>query len=117
MADTGLRLWYMLIYASCFVLGKYFGAGVYFARDASYSCHPRYSPPDINNHRTMFYCNILLGMCTRGDQSMLQPPVIAQSGNLTDVYDSTVDNPSNPSVYVSCYRDNRVYPTYLITFT
>ena len=33
----------------------------------------------------------------------------------TDLYDSTVDNVSNPQIFVA-YHDAQAYPEYLITF-
>ena len=64
----------------------------------------------------MLYCDVLLGMVAVGNPSMLEPPIIDAAVNTTERYDSTVDNTANPSIYVSCYRDNMAYPTYVITF-
>ena len=64
----------------------------------------------------MFLCDILLGLSTVGNKTMLEPPVINPSVSNTDRYDSTVNNNSNPTIFVSCYRDNMSYPTYLISF-
>ena len=64
----------------------------------------------------MLYCDVLMGVYTKGTEQMLEPPVIDSSVSKTDKYDSTVDDLDNPSIYVSCYHDNMAYPTYLITF-
>ena len=88
---------------------------MYFAKSAHYS--RRYSPAGPNNERKMLYCDVLLGMFTVGDQTMREPPVIDPQVSRTDRYDSTVNKQSSPTIYVSCYRDNRAYPTYLITYT
>lgn len=98
----------------CFVLGKLFGAGVYFASKAGDAS--RYAPAERNEEKTMFYCDVLVGLYTKGDPSMIEPPPIDPSINATDRYDSTVNDTSNPSIFVSCYRDYMAYPKYLITF-
>ena len=41
-------------------------------------------------------------------------PDIRDHGTLS-LYDTTVDNQSNPSIYVT-YHDSQAYPEYLITF-
>ena len=87
---------------------------MYFARDAQYSAS--YSPAGTNQQRKMFYCEVLIGLTTVGNSSMLEPPVVNASVSATDKYDSTVNNVTSPTVYVSCYRDYMAYPTYLITF-
>jgi O-acetyl-ADP-ribose deacetylase (regulator of RNase III) len=94
--------------------GKAFGAGVYFASNAQLSSG--YSPAGTNQHRKMFYCEVLIGCTTVGNSSMLEPPVINSAVSATDKYDSTVNNVATPTIYVSCYRDYMAYPTYLITF-
>ena len=65
----------------------------------------------------MLYYDVLLGMSTVGKKDMIEPPVIDPAASQTDRYDSTTGNPENPTIYISCYKDNRAYPTYLVTFT
>ena len=91
-----------------------FGKGVYFARDALYSCHTKYSPPDAQGHRYMYYANVLVGEYTAGNRSMIVPP----NKNSTDpheTYESVVDNLAKPSMYV-LFQDYEYYTEYLITF-
>ena len=38
-----------------------YGKGVYFARDASYSCSERYSPPDGKGIQRMFVSRVTVG--------------------------------------------------------
>ena len=97
-----------------FSTGKLYGAGVYFADTAAGSS--RYARANNSQERKMFLCDVLLGMSTVGTTTMLEPPVIDPSISSTDRYDSTVNNVSNPTIFVSCYRDNMAYPTYLISF-
>ena len=98
----------------CLFLGTAYGHGVYFARHAQLSSG--YSPAGANQKRKMFCCEVLLGLTTVGNSSMLEPPVINSAVSATDKYDATVNAVASPTIYVSCYRDYMAYPTYLITF-
>jgi hypothetical protein len=95
-----------------FYLGVAFGKGVYFARDASMSASYAHAMP--NRMRYMYYTRVAVGQCALGNPSMLVPP--AKGGTSNDSYDSTVNNPASPTVFVLFY-DNQYYPEYLITFT
>ena len=99
---------------SFIVSATVYGNGVYFARDASYSIQPRYSPPDAAGNRYLYLAHVLVGEYATGRQGMITPPPKAGS-DATDAYDSVVDNPGNPSIFVVFY-DNQCYPDYLITF-
>ena len=105
----------VIIYDVSFVTATAFGAGVYFAVNASYSSGGTYSPPDGNGNKHIFLALVLTGEYTKGNSSLRVPP--AKDPNKSDVvlYDSVVDNPSNPSMYVIFY-DAQCYPEYLITF-
>jgi len=89
-----------------------FGKGVYFARDARYSMSPEYSPPDADGVRNMFLVRAVVGEVCKGVQDALTPAV--RHGN--QLYDSTVDDVENPSIYVT-YHDSQVYPDILIKFS
>ncbi|XP_022795893.1 poly [ADP-ribose] polymerase 14-like [Stylophora pistillata] len=90
-----------------------YGNGVYFARDASYSTQKTYSPPDATGNRHIYLARVLAGEYTTGRQGMITPP--PKGSDATDAYDSVVDNPTNPTIFVVFY-DNQCYPDYLITF-
>ncbi|XP_053321588.1 protein mono-ADP-ribosyltransferase PARP14-like [Spea bombifrons] len=94
----------------------YFGNGVYFAVNASYSTRHTYSPPDpATGRRYVYQVKMLTGRYARGEMGLRAPP--SRSGNDPyDQYDSIVDNLHNPSMFVA-FHDNQVYPEYLITFT
>ena len=97
-----------------FILATHFGRGVYFARDASYSCQHIYSPPGPNGLRYMYYANVLVGEYTTGNASM----IVAPSKNTADpneTYDSVVNDVANPCIYVM-FQDYEYYTEYLITF-
>ena len=96
------------------LLATAWGKGVYFAREASYSCHTKFSPPDSNGHRYMYYANVLVGEYTKGHSSMIVPPN-KNSTDAHETYNSVVDNPAKPSIYV-LFQDYEYYTEYMITF-
>eukprot|EP00118_Oscarella_pearsei_P023261 m.275485 g.275485 ORF g.275485 m.275485 type:complete len:935 (+) comp40601_c0_seq1:2453-5257(+) len=94
--------------------GTAYGQGVYFAKMSSLS--HRYTKPDLNGDRTMFYCYVLMGLSVVGNPSMVEPPLTDPSASKVDRYDSTVNNLKNPTIFVSCYRDYMAFPAYVITY-
>ncbi|KAK7828036.1 hypothetical protein U0070_013662 [Myodes glareolus] len=91
-----------------------YGKGTYFAVDASYSADDKYSRPDANGKKHMYYVRVLIGNYTKGNQSLIVPPP-RDHQNPTDLYDTVTDDDINPSIFVVFY-DNQAYPEYLITF-
>ncbi|XP_041529394.1 protein mono-ADP-ribosyltransferase PARP14-like [Microtus oregoni] len=92
----------------------YYGKGTYFAVDASYSAHDKYSRPDANGKKYMYYVRVLTGNYTKGNPSLIVPPP-RDPQNPTDLYDTVTDDDKSPSLFVVFY-DNHAYPEYLITF-
>lgn len=90
-----------------------YGNGTYFALNASYSSSNTYSVPDAQGHKHMYLCRVLTGDYTKGAGGMFVPP--AKNANC-DLYDTVVDNPNAPTIFV-VFRDDNAYPEYLITFT
>ena len=90
-----------------------YGKGVYFARDASYSAHTIYAVPDRSGTQYMMACRVVVGEYCRGVKDALTPAVRDHSNNI--LYDSTVNDMSDPSIYVT-YHDAQAYPEYLISF-
>ncbi|KAL8567911.1 hypothetical protein ACOMHN_059033 [Nucella lapillus] len=87
------------------------GDGVYFAINANYSATATYSPPDISGNRYIYYCKVLVGCPTVGQQNMrVLPP---RSGDI--LFDSATDNHKRPSMYI-IFNDTQAYPEYMITF-
>jgi len=89
-----------------------YGAGVYFAKDASYSAHDIYSPPDSSNNKYMFLVRVLTGQYAQGHSQDKQP---RQRTSIKDRYDCNVNSVTNPSIFV-IFHDAQAYPEYLITF-
>ena len=95
-------------------LATAFGRGVYFARDASYSCSGTYSPADSRGNRYVYYARVLVGDYTNGNSSMIVTPSKGTS-DPNETYDSVVDNAASPSMYIM-FQDYEYYTEYLITF-
>ena len=91
-----------------------YGKGVYFARDASYSTYPLYCTPDANDIQTVFLVRVVVGEYCKGYKHAVTPDVRNAAKN--QLYDSTVDNPRDPSIFVT-YHDAQAYPEYCIKFT
>lgn len=90
-----------------------YGKGVYFARDASYSSSPVYAKPDPSGVQYMFLCRVVVGEYCQGKKDALTPDVRDVNKHL--LYDTTVDNMKDPSIYVT-YHDAQAYPEYLVQF-
>ena len=91
----------------------FYGKGVYFARDASYSTYPLYSPPDAQGWQTIFAVRCVVGEWSQGVRDGLTPGVRDDSKNL--LYDTTVDDMKRPSIFVT-YHDAQAYPEYRVRF-
>ncbi|MBN3307527.1 PAR14 polymerase, partial [Amia calva] len=90
------------------------GNGTYFAVDANYSASNTYSKPDAQGLKYVYYSRVLVGEFTTGRAGLIVPPA-KTSADPADLYDSVVDNPANPRVFV-IFNDVQAYPEYLITF-
>ncbi|CAN0224148.1 unnamed protein product [Bubo scandiacus] len=90
------------------------GNGTYFAVDASYSAQDTYSVPDMNGRRYMYLARVLTGQYCAGRKGLITPPP-KNPADPTDLYDSVVDDVTNPTVFV-IFNDIQAYPQYLITF-
>ena len=95
-------------------LATAFGKGVYFARDASYSCNTKYSPPGSQGLRYMYFARVLVGDYTQGKPDMLVPPN-KNTADPHETYDSVVNDTAKPTIYVM-FQDYEYYTEYLITF-
>ncbi|XP_052771703.1 protein mono-ADP-ribosyltransferase PARP14-like [Mya arenaria] len=92
----------------------YFGDGVYFAVNASYSCQDIYSRPSAQGLKKIYYCAVLTGEFILGKAGMrVQPPKPNAGKNA--LYDSVVNNVAGPAMYI-IFNDTQAYPLYIITF-
>ncbi|NWZ96911.1 PAR14 polymerase, partial [Nesospiza acunhae] len=92
-----------------------FGNGTYFAVNASYSANDFYSKPDVNGKKYMYLARVLVGEYSLGRKGSITP-ARKNVSNSVDLYDSSTDNVSQPSMFI-IFNDIQAYPEYLITFT
>ena len=85
-----------------------YGEGAYFATNAKYS-HGYTKPPE----RFMFLARVLVGEYTKGESSYKRPP--SKPGAAHELYDSCVDNITNPSIYI-VFDTKQYYPEFLIQY-
>ena len=62
----------------------------------------------------MYYAKVLVGEYTKGNPKMNVPPN-KNSSDPNETYESVVDKPGNPNMYV-LFKDYEYYTEYLITF-
>ncbi|XP_072256471.1 protein mono-ADP-ribosyltransferase PARP11 isoform X2 [Pyxicephalus adspersus] len=108
--------------------GTVYGKGTYFARHASLasqycknnSKHSTLGLHGVNpffcssfKNKSMFLARVIVGDYTMGNKTFIRPP--SKDGSLTNLYDSCVDNPFSPLLYV-IFDSNQIYPEYIIQF-
>ena len=91
-----------------------YGEGSYFAVNASYS--HSYAKRDGNMSQFIFLTKVLVGSYTQGHSSYRRPPPKQQSDPASDLYDSCVDNKSNPTIFV-VFDTDQFYPEYIIQYS
>ena len=64
----------------------------------------------------MYLTRVLTGEYTVGNSSMVVPPPKNAQINQHVLFDSTVNNVANPTIFV-VYTDAQNYPAYLITYS
>ena len=95
------------------VNGTLFGRGTYFARDAKHS--HTYTKASASGIRYMFYARVLEGRTVKGKEEFKRPPPIHPDKPDGVLYDTCVDNKTNPSIYV-VFEKEQCYPEYLIKY-
>lgn len=93
----------------------FYGKGVYFAKNSSYSSSPTYSTPDDAGVQHMFACRVVVGEYCRGVKDALTPDIRPDIPSGTVLYDTTVDVLGDPQIFVT-YHDAQAYPEYIIHF-
>ena len=63
----------------------------------------------------MYVVKVLVGEFAKGARGMKAPPSKNDQNNPSLLFDSVVDNASNPTIFV-IFQDSQCYPEYLITF-
>ncbi|NXU14956.1 PAR12 polymerase, partial [Pardalotus punctatus] len=95
----------------CGTHGTMYGKGSYFARDASYS-HEYCS--SHSGRYSMFVAQVLVGDFVRGNPEFCRPPPRASNSNR--LYDSCVDDPTDPSIFV-IFEKQQIYPAYVLEYS
>ena len=72
-----------------------------------------YSSTEGADLKYMYLARVLVGEYAKGQPGLKTPP--KRHGFSTEMYDSTVNNLSNPSIFV-IYHDSQSYPEYLLEF-
>jgi poly [ADP-ribose] polymerase 10/14/15 len=98
-----------------------YGAGTYFARDASYSAGAHYSPPNASGEKFMFLGRVLVGEPCVGRSGMKQPdPRPGSAGSASssgELCDSMVNCLSDSSIFIlSAGSDEHTYAEFLVKF-
>ena len=93
--------------------GTKYGKGSYFAANASYS--HSFAKCGSDGFRFMFLARVLVGSFIKGEPEYLRPPSKDPSNPSSDLYDSCVNNESNPAVFV-IFDSDQFYPEYVIKY-
>ena len=96
-----------------FSIAAYYGVGVYFALNASYSAQDKYAVPNKDKVQFMFICSVIIGKYAKGEKGMMAPPPLEQGSSL--LYDTLVETQNNPTIFVAV-KDAQAYPEYLVSF-
>jgi len=97
------------------VVAVVYGRGVYFAVQFSLSASNTYAVPDMSGNKHVYLSRVLTGDYTTGQQTYVVPPAKPGTTGSSDRYDSVVDNPAAPSIFV-IFSDTQAYPEYLVIF-
>ncbi|XP_061196239.1 protein mono-ADP-ribosyltransferase PARP12-like [Saccostrea echinata] len=90
--------------------GSKYGKGSYFTKSAKFAD----SYTDRSRDKEMFLVRVLTGDYTLGHSSMVRPPH-KNPKNPFDLYDSCVDDITNPNIFV-IFTFDQVYPEYVIKY-
>ncbi|XP_038616010.1 LOW QUALITY PROTEIN: protein mono-ADP-ribosyltransferase PARP10 [Tachyglossus aculeatus] len=98
----------------CGLHAALYGQGVYFAAQAGLSVQDQYSPCDARGYKAVFVARVLTGEYTAGKAGLRAPPLRQGPGSAPLRYDSVVDCPRQPSIFV-IFHDTQAVPAFLIT--
>ncbi|KAH3790015.1 protein mono-ADP-ribosyltransferase PARP14-like [Dreissena polymorpha] len=94
----------------------WFGQGVYFAPDASYSARSWMTGADSAGSKGyVFLVKVLTGQFRKGTKNMRYLPPIDKK-NPSVLYDCAVDKVKKPMEFV-IFNDTQAYPDYILTFS
>jgi hypothetical protein len=93
-------------------LGKLWGNGIYFARDAHYPDSHNLCVTTVDGEKKILMCLVVTGLFTQGDPNCSIPPYSFKNHR----YHSLVDSVSKPEIFV-VPDGAQVYPAYVITYS
>jgi hypothetical protein len=100
----------------------YWGQGVYFANDASYSVRDFLTIPKLgaggstSQERNIYLCLVLTGVSRKGTKHEQLRYLPTRPDGTMLPYDSNTDDLNPPLEYV-VFNDTQAYPLYRIKFT
>eukprot|EP00117_Sycon_ciliatum_P000468 scpid8947/ scgid6517/ Poly [ADP-ribose] polymerase 14; B aggressive lymphoma protein 2 len=97
-------------------VGAIYGRGNYFARDACYSVDYADPPSGTSGTCRMILAHVAVLDMVVGNKKLLVPPWREDGNHEKGKVSVSVDNVSNPSIFVT-YMDGQAYPAYLVHFT
>lgn len=97
-----------------FTEDAWWGDGVYFSADASYSARNWLATGTGTGDHNIYLCNVLTGVSCKGQRGMRVLPT-RQDGTMLN-YDSATDAKYNPVVEYVIFNDTQAYPQYCIKF-
>ena len=95
--------------------GTVYGKGVYFSATAKYSHQYTQPCPKSSGRRFMFFARTLVGKSTLGKPELQRPPPVDPSRPHGALFDSCVNNTSNPTIFVF-FDNDQCYPEFLIEY-
>ncbi|XP_041368690.1 protein mono-ADP-ribosyltransferase PARP15-like [Gigantopelta aegis] len=87
------------------------GQGVYFTQTSELAVS-KYCKEDVQKQKYLFLSKVITGEFIKGTAKSRVPPCI-DSAKPEVLYDSVVDDSSNPTTFV-IFNDTQAYPEYLI---
>lgn len=91
-----------------------FGQGLYFGVNASY-CDAGLVKENKDGSKEVFVCNVAIGETAKGEKNLRRPPPKDPKLPSGDIFDSCVDDPKNPSLYI-LFNQSQAYPSYIVRY-
>lgn len=118
LPDYSYLHFHVMFFGFFFSEDAYWGEGVYFSADASYSARSWLAAGTgghaLTGEHNIYLCKVLTGVTMKGQRNMRYLP-IRQDGTMLN-YDAATDANYNPTVEYVIFNDTQAYPQYRIKF-